>query len=87
MFEGERLAVAATEFCVLSKAILGAEVVLLRSAGDMSVRILDIHTEVCEDPTSGASPSSNPDCKVLFSISPQLFCYLLRVYNSVFMRL
>ena len=30
---------------------------------------------------------SNADCIVLFSISPQLFYYLLRVYNSVFMRL
>ena len=33
------------------------------------------------------SGKSNPDCIVLFSISPQSFCYLLRVYNSVFMRL
>ena len=31
--------------------------------------------------------ASNPDCIVLFSISPHLFCYLLRVCNSVFMRL
>ena len=30
---------------------------------------------------------TNGDIIVLFSISPQLFCYLLRVYNSVFMRL
>ena len=34
-----------------------------------------------------APGSSNPDCIVLFSISTHLFCYLLRVCNSVFMRL
>ena len=34
-----------------------------------------------------ASCASNGDIIVLFSISPHLFCYLLRVCNSVFMRL
>ena len=33
------------------------------------------------------SSKSNADCIVLFSISTHLFCYLLRVCNSVFMRL
>ena len=30
---------------------------------------------------------SKGDCIVLLSISPHLFCYLLRVYKSVIMRL
>ena len=59
MFEGERTVASATEFCVLSRTILGAEVVLLRSAGDISVRILDIRTEVRGARTPRASHLSD----------------------------